>query len=513
MKQNILKLKTLGFILLFSTTLFGQTINVKPVTPNASPEAIALLNYFYSISGKYILTGQHNYPATQNRNTQFVKEYMGKTPVIYSVDFGFSKEGDKDCYLARPAIVKEAIKQYKVGSIIAICWHAVPPTADEPITFQPLPGANPDALASVQGKLTEKQYKEMLTPGTKLYKHWCMQVDSIAKYLKMFQAARVPVLWRPYHEMNGSWFWWGGRLDKYGTVAIYKQIFDRLTRVHKINNLVWVWSVDRPNNETMQFKNYYPGNKFLDILALDVYGNDFKQDYYDKMLALSEGKPITLGEVGNPPSAEIMEKQPNWVYYVVWAGMVRNTAQKQYHSLAENNHVLYQEDKSYIESTASFRKSCMLPPLEVNAPQPADFSGTWILNEDKSSLDNSRAADLPSKISVIEQGNALEINKTFIVEYDTDRMETQKLILDGPDCITKSENATKITSSKHIAGSGALEINSKIAFIKNGKTIEMVSTEKWDLTGRGKNLVIEQSSNSYGGKKNIKMVFDKAIKE
>lgn len=513
MKKHILKLKTVAIILLFSTTLLGQTLNIKPVTPNASPEATALLNYFYSISGKYILTGQHNYPATQNRNTQFVKDYVGKTPVIYSVDFGFSKVGDKDCYLARPAIVAEAIKQYKAGAIIAICWHAVPPTADEPITFQPLPGANPDALASVQGKLTERQYQEMLTPGTKLYKHWCMQVDTIAKFLKMFQAAHVPALWRPYHEMNGSWFWWGGRLGKYGTAAIYKQIFDRLTRVHKINNLVWVWSVDRPNNESMQFKNYYPGTKFLDILALDVYGNDFKQDYYDKMVALSEGKPITLGEVGNPPSAEIMEKQPNWVYYVVWAGMVRNTAQKQYLNLAENKHVLYQEDKNYMESVATFHKSCMLPLLEVKASEPLNYSGTWIFNEDKSNLNNSGAVDLPSKISVIQQGNTLEIYKTFIVEYDNDRLDTLKLIIDGQNSMKKFENSTITTNVKHSTGSDVLEINSKIAFVMNGKTTETVSTEKWYLTERGKNLVIEQSSNSYGNKKNVKMIFDKAIKE
>ena len=352
----------------------------------------------------------------------------------------------------------------------------------------------------------------MLTPGTKLYKHWCQQVDSIAKYLKMFQAARVPVLWRPYHEMNGSWFWWGGRLDKYGTVAIYKQIFDRLTRVHKLNNLIWVWSVDRPSNESMQFKNYYPGSKYLDILALDVYGNDFKQEYYDKLLALSGGKPITLGEVGNPPSAETMEKQPNWVYYVVWAGMVRNTTQKQYLSLAENKHILYQEDENYIKSMDSFRKKCMLPLLEGKAPQRADFSGIWILNENESNFDNSGAADVPSKISVIQHENELEINKTFIVEYDDDRMVTQKLIFDGPDLITKSQNSTIKTTSKYLTGTDAVAIETKTDFLMNGKPIELVTTEKWNLTGRGKKLVIEQNSDTYGAKKNIKMVYDRAIK-
>ena len=106
-------------------------------------------------------------------------------------------------YKSRPAIVQEAIRQHNKGAIINLCWHAVPPTAEEPITFQPLPGADLSApLASVQGRLTDKQFRDILTPGTDLYKKWLKQVDEIAVYLKQLQAAKVPVVWRPYHEMN-----------------------------------------------------------------------------------------------------------------------------------------------------------------------------------------------------------------------------------------------------------------------------------------------------------------------
>jgi len=104
--------------------------------------------------------------------------------VIFSTDWGFAKEDDKDSYLARPEIVREAIRQYKLGSIITICWHAVPPTAQEPVTFQPARGADPQKLASVQGQLTDQQFRDILTKGTPLYKSWCDQVDSVAVYLK-----------------------------------------------------------------------------------------------------------------------------------------------------------------------------------------------------------------------------------------------------------------------------------------------------------------------------------------
>ena len=155
----------------------------------------------------------------------------------------------------------------------------------------------------------------------------------------------------------------------------------------------------------------------------------------------------------------------------------------------------------------------MLPLLEVKARQRADFSGIWILNEDESSFDNSGAADVPSKISVIQHKNELEINKTFIVEYDDDRMVTQKLNINGPDFITKSENSTIKTTSKYLTGTDAVEIETKTKtdFVMNAKPLELVTTEKWNLTGRGKKLVIEQYSDSFGAKKNIKMVYDKAI--
>ena len=510
MKQSFIKLNQVLFILLFCTTLVGQTTSMKPVTPNASPEAVALLNYISSISGKYILSGQHNYPNAKDKNTLFVRDYVGKTPVIFSTDWGFAKDGDKDSHFARPEIVREVIRQYKSGSIITICWHAVPPTANEPVTFQPLPNADPNApLASVQGTLTDQQFRDILTPGTKLYKHWCEQVDTIAKYLKMLQVAHVPVIWRPYHEMNGSWFWWGGRIGKYSTMALYKQIYDRLIYVHKLNNLIWLWSVDRPNNENMQFTNYFPGLKFVDILGLDVYGNDFKQDYYDKIKALSGGKPITLAEVGNPPSAEIMKHQPDWVYYVVWSGMVRNTSLKQYLSLAENKHVLYKDDKNYVESTINYRKECNLPILEWIAPKPADYTGTYIFNEECINTGDSGANDLPYEISIIQQGNSIEIQKTFLVEYNDNLVEKQKLSIDGPEITIQLHNSPMIITAKHIIGTDSIEINSKAVFTHNGKTMNMLEDQKWVLTNKGRTLVIEQYSNTNGNVRKIKMIFDK----
>jgi mannan endo-1,4-beta-mannosidase len=425
MKYRQTKLWLIVLLFIFTSLLFGVDKTIQPVTPNASPEARALLNFLYDISGKYTLTGQHNYPNTKDRNTRFAAKYLGKTPIVYSQDWGHARDGDTDSYLARPDIVKEAIRLHREGALITICWHAVPPTADEPITFRPLPGANPDSLASVQGQLLNDQFKDVLTPGTELYQHWCAQVDTIAVYLKQLQDAHVPVLWRPYHEMNGSWFWWGGRIGEYSTHRLYQQLFDRYVKHHKLNNLIWVWSVDRPNRPGMEFSNYYPGNDYLDILALDVYGRDFKQSYYDSLIALSNGKPITLGEVGNSPTLEILKNQPNWTYYVIWAGMVRNTSKKQLETLVNDPRILSLEDLEYWKIIDPYRTVCGLPPLplreKAQTTQP-DFSGEWIFNEDKSVLDNWGPAFLPYKLEINQKGNNLNIKSTFIKEFEGNRI-------------------------------------------------------------------------------------------
>ena len=494
-------------LLLFSGSLFAQDKPIKPATPNASPEAKALLQLLYNLSGKYTLTGQHNFASAADRNSRFAADYSGKTPVIWSTDFGFAKAGDKDSHLRRADMVQEAIRQYQKGSIVALCWHAVPPTANEPVTFQPLPGADTLMLASVQGHLTDQQFRDILTPGTALHKQWEAQVDTIAFYLKQLQKAHVPVLWRPYHEMNGNWFWWGNRVGKCSTAALYRQIYDRLVNYHKINNLVWVWSVDRPSKPGMEFVNFYPGDKYLDILALDVYGSDFKQDYYDKLNALSQGKLLALAEVGSPPSPEILDAQPKWSYWMIWSGMVRNTSKKQYEALDNDPRVLGLDDSVYIKALNPIRESLGQPPLPVH--KPADFTGEWILNEDKSTLGTFGSGNLPHKIIITQNGEQLSVQKSYIEEWQDNRVTNETITLNGKEVTSGDAKSPRLSTAGLSANADTAIINAKATMNYGGRSFQMISKEKWNLNNHGKTLIITQYSDSPFGKRSVIMVYDK----
>jgi mannan endo-1,4-beta-mannosidase len=332
---------------------------IKPVTPNASPEAAALLQYLHDLSGRHTLTGQHNYPNTHDASTRQAAAVWGKTPAVFGQDFGFAAPGDKDATTARSDIIAECKRQYAAGAIITLCWHAVRPTEDEPVTFKD----------SVQGKLTDAEWNELITPGTPLNRRWCDQVDVIAGYLKLLRDARIPVLWRPYHEMNGDWFWWGGRRGKHGTTVLYRQLFDRLANHHHLNNLVWVWNVDRPSTPQRQFADFYPGRDYFDVASLDVYHSDFSPAYYRELLRLAWGKPVALSEVGPPPTLDVLEKQPRWTWWMLWAEMIdtKPAAVETMRTLVNSPRSLSLDDPAYRQGITPVRAASGLAPL---APCP-----------------------------------------------------------------------------------------------------------------------------------------------
>ena len=307
-----------------------------PVTPDASPEARALLKFLYSISCQHTLTGQHNYAAEQEISTYAAFALAGKTPAIYGTDLGFAKAGDHDSAYVRQETVQELIRQYKNGALITITWHAVPPTKDEPVTFHD----------DVQSHLTRAQFVELTTPGTPLFERWAAQVDVIAVYLKQLQDAHVPVLFRPYHEMNGDWFWWGGWRGVHGTKTLYRQIRDRLVNRHRLTNLIWVWNVDRPSRQDRQFVDYFPGNDCVDVLSLDCYGH-FEPSYYDELNALSDGKPLAIAETGLPPAIAVYRRQPKWTWYLIWAGMAKNSPDFTLAEMVKDPRMFSLEDAEY----------------------------------------------------------------------------------------------------------------------------------------------------------------------
>jgi mannan endo-1,4-beta-mannosidase len=260
------------------------------------------------LSGEHTLVGQHCAPLLDSSRLVVVARTTQRYPALFGQDFGFDAGGMWDGINFRQRVVDEAIRRHAEGFIITLMWHAVRPTEDEPVTFE----------RSIQGELTDSQWQELVTPGTPLNERWQSQVDVIAWFLKQLRAAHVPVIWRPYHEMNGDWFWWGKKRGPNGYRALYRMLFERFVRFHGLDNLLWVYNANELRPGVEPYADYYPGSDVVDILATDVYHGDYGGSDYAELLALAQGKPIALGEVGAPPPAPALDRQPRWAWFMLW---------------------------------------------------------------------------------------------------------------------------------------------------------------------------------------------------
>lgn len=361
-------------VLIISTLVYSQEKNFC-VNKDASKETQRLLSFFYEIQGKYTLTAQHNFIGVGSKYTEEVKQLTGKTPLIWGTDFSFSYAGDSPKKFrhcgpinladpglmkmedyrkpsdssdlsnltvkeAREALVKNAIQKHKEGFIITLMWHACPPGLCDSCDGQ--------KIWTLENRPSQEEWNKITTDGTELNEGWKQQVDNIAGYLKQLRDAGVPVLWRPYHEMNGVWFWWGAKKGEEGFKKLWIMMYDRFVNYHKLNNLIWVWDTnaprDIPGDEAFSYEDFYPGGDYVDILAADVYRNDWKQSHHDDLIRIGKGKPIAIGECAPPPTNEIMQKQKFWSWFMPWGNLIHFGGVEILKSLYAQKYVLSRED-------------------------------------------------------------------------------------------------------------------------------------------------------------------------
>ena len=321
--------------------------------PDASKETLALYRFLTEISGTYTLSGMHNYIASGSKYTGMVRDITGKTPVIWGSDFSFCYEGvhpekfqhcgplnlsdpsdsavftGLDPQEARSDMINEAVKKHREGHIITLMWHCCFPGEGDCC------GGN--SIWAMENRPGDSVWNSLVTEGTPLNDAWKKEADQIAHWLVILRDANVPVLWRPYHEMNGVWFWWCNHPGEQGFKRLWVMMYEYFTKHHNLNNLIWVWNTtaprDKVGDEAFPYDLFYPGPEYVDVLAADVYWNDYRQSHHDDLLKLAAGKPVALGEVGHMPSPEILATQKSWTWFMPWA----------YHSFKWNEASFLQE--------------------------------------------------------------------------------------------------------------------------------------------------------------------------
>lgn len=327
--MSILLILSLLFSSLHLTPSFAA--QGMPVNPNATKEARELLNVLYNVSGKGIISGQHDYLESPDELSGKLDKISGQFAGLHGYELGaISGQSRTQIKQQRSNVVNSAIRWSKSGGLVTITYHeSLPGTA---LTW-----------ANVQRPLSQAQFDKYITPGTKEYALLIQDIDDLAGSLQKLKDAGVPVLWRPYHEMNGDWFWWG---EKNNFTALWNIMYDRLVNVHGLNNLIWVWSPNAPNSNSDAYAPYFPGLARVDVLAADIYNNDYKQSYYDGLLKLAQGKPIAIGENGQLPSPLLLSgSQSKWAYFLTWGDMLTDDNTPRTISSVMNSSVVLTKNK------------------------------------------------------------------------------------------------------------------------------------------------------------------------
>ena len=274
-------------------------------------ERVCILNFLEETAGRKIITGQHT-QTNPMEEIDYIREVTGAEPLLrgvellsYSPNINY-EDSDEDCltevYENRGTVETALDWAKNTNGIVTLTFH----------WFSPIGGRD----KSFYSKNTDFDAEKILMENTPERDAFYRDMDVIAEQLRKFQEADVPVLWRPFHEAEGDWFWWGAKGPGVAS-KLYCMMFEYYTNVLHLDNLLWVWNCP--------IKEAYPGDAYVDVISVDIYLEKYeKTDYYKEYKNLvnqtSSNKVAALAEIGYLPDIALLEQSHvPWAYYMTWS--------------------------------------------------------------------------------------------------------------------------------------------------------------------------------------------------
>jgi len=293
------------------------------VDSQAAPEARLLMNDLVAGYGKVTWSGQAELTEVTN-----IFNLTRHKPVIVCGDL-INYSPSSIAFGAKPGqLVESYIAMHHQGHVLSFCWHWNAPTnllntPDHKWWRGFYTDATTFDLAAALADTNSTEYHLLLR-----------DIDAIGGELKKLSDEHIPILWRPLHEAEGKWFWWGAKGPE-SFKKLWRLMFNRLTIDHRLHNLIWVLTNDDPA--------WYPGDDVVDILGIDAYPSDRSDpvsERWEAMKARFDGKKlIALTEFGGVPDIEKMHRFGVWFsYFSPWSGpygptsMPTNTVMRIYQS-------------------------------------------------------------------------------------------------------------------------------------------------------------------------------------
>lgn len=296
--------------------------------PNASDSAKRLYSYLCDTYGNHIIAGQQEYCGEHNYNSwndpdtyikdneaefEYILETTGKQPAIRGIDL-LAYNTTSDWRDHAPERCIEWTNKYK--GIATVTWHWNVPTEKGSSTtafYVESTGNTPYTTFSVTNALTEGTWENEVLLA---------DIDLIAQELTKLKEADVPILWRPLHEAEGAWFWWGAEGAE-PCKKLYRLLYDKLTNEYGLDNLIWVWTgYTFPTSA-----DWYPGDDVVDMVGYDKYNaadglpnlSSISSTFYSLVQSTDGEKMVAMTENDTIPSLEnLVNDKAAWLYFCPW---------------------------------------------------------------------------------------------------------------------------------------------------------------------------------------------------
>lgn len=266
-------------------------------------ELLSLINTVYNDEAHY-MPAQHLSSGKTSLSTFLNDAYKvsGTYPALVAFDLdGMTTLNEKSL-----ALIEECKEYIEMGGIVSFSYHMENPTG------------NYTSQGVCRGELgDEDKWIELMTEGTDLNKRFKEILSYAGDILNEFDKEGYPVIWRPFHEHNGGWFWWCAiqTFEENGVsvtrpiaedvfIDLWRYVYRYYTEELGLKHLVWAYSPNVTNSKTSPVPTTYgyPGDEYCDIAGNDWYtsGNfevNGSEKCYLSLMELS-GKPAALTEFG-----------------------------------------------------------------------------------------------------------------------------------------------------------------------------------------------------------------------
>lgn len=338
----------IAFLCLFLSQLASiNAQDVELIDKKASKETKALYKNLKKLSKKHTLFGHqhateygHGWIGDTDRSD--VKSVTGSHPAMIGVDFGGITTGNKESVeQAKSKLRKNVVDTYNRGGVTTIAWHFSNPVSGGGFYWVDSI-SKPAVKYIIPGGQAHEKYKQILVDVAD-WSHSIMGKDGNL----------APVIFRPYHEFDGGWFWWGKpHCTRDEFISLWQFTVSYLRDSLDVHNFIYAFSPDNRFSTEKEFLDRYPGDDWVDMVGMDNYGDMGRDGRYDLQAAalklkivsdyaIKKGKVAAFTETGleSIPNktwwtesllATMRKHQTQLAYVMVW----RNDSKSETHYYA-----------------------------------------------------------------------------------------------------------------------------------------------------------------------------------